>query len=410
MADKVNYRGFPKGMDNRRANYDVPKGALRDGFNVDVLSSGSVRRRRGIAQAIASAGAHSLFAEDNVRMVWATPTTLKLATPNLSVSTILTDSRLASPLSYVALHGEIYFSNEAINGKINALNVYEPWGITPPAIAPALAATSGTRFVQVTCAFVTASGEISGAPLGAVVSCGDAPVIQASAIPQSSDSRVVATRLYVTEIDGTMFFHHADVPAGTTSFTIRNELARGDKLVTQFMQPPPPGQLIRRFGGRIYIAAGSNMFKTQPLRYGLYDPEEDFLMEPERIRLLTSVEDGMFVSSDGTYFLTGLGTTDMQRRQVFPYRAIEGASYDFPESGDVMWLSERGFVRGSDGGAAKNLTEDRVAMTQYTRGAMGLVEYDGHKAMIAITQGGTASRLVAKDFVESQQVLASEAE
>jgi hypothetical protein len=200
---------------------------------------------------------------------------------------------------------------------------------------------------MVTCTFVAASGEESGAPLGERVACTDSPVVQVSAIPQSSDARVVATRLYVTALDGTVFYAEVDVPAGQTTYTLTGFFGTGQPLTTQFMTAPPPGQLLEYHDGRIYVAAGSNIFATQPLRYGLHDPLEDFLMYPERVTLLKSVDAGLFTSADQTYLERAIGTPDLSHDPVLPYRAIERAAVTLRESKEVVWLSERGFVRAS---------------------------------------------------------------
>ena len=395
------YSGWPKGMDNRRANHDVPLDTLRDGLNVDVLTSGKVRLRSGITQAVADTGAHSVFS-DGTRLVWATPTTLKTADGNFVKSTLLTDTRLAKPLSYVALHGEIYFSNEDINGKINAAGEYEPWGIVGPTTAPVCSAVAGVRRYQVTCTFVTASGEESGAPLGAEVLCSDIPSIQLTSIPQSSDSRVVATRIYVTNIDGTDFYAQLDIPTGITAWTLTGFFANGARLRTQFMAPPPPGQLLEYLNGVLYVASGSAIYHTDPLRYVLCAPE-GFFMEPKRVTLLKAVDDGVYVSSDQTYFLAAPGTKDVVRKPVLPYRAVEGAAVSMTDDGNVMWLSERGFVLGGNGGEVKNLTEGQLAMPSYERGCLGIVERDGHTAAVAVMQGeGTASPLVSEDYEEPE--------
>jgi hypothetical protein len=410
--EPVRYDGFPLGMNNRRSDFDLQQGEdgapLRNAVNVDILASGRVRRRRGLTQRVADANAHSIFS-DGVRMVWATPTALKLVGPNLVPTTLLTSVLLATPISYVPLHGEIYFSNERINGKITAANEYTPWGITPPSSAPTLAATAGDRFVQVTCTFVigrpdapTSPGEESGAPLGVVVSCTDTPSIRVTNIPQSSDSRVRWTRIYVTALNGTVFYSEVDVPAGVTAVTLNGKFGLGQRLETQFMQPPPPGQLLTYSAGRLHIASGNNVFSTRPLRYGLYDPEEDFLMYPERVTLLKGVEDGVYLSVERTYFVPGVGTPGVKPVEVFDYRAIEGAACDVAGSSDVMWLSERGLIRAANGGAAKNLTEEQIAIETVSRACLGPLEYNGHKAVLAIAEEGKVSSFASTDFVAAE--------
>lgn len=412
--------GWPKGVDNRRSDHDIPDDTLRDGVNIDVLSSGKVRLRNGLTQRVADSNAHSGFS-DGTKVVWATPTALKVADANFDSATVLTSALLAKPLSYVALHGEIYFSNEDINGKILADGTYEAWGITPPAAPPTCTPVAvGTRRYQVTCTFVTATGKESGAPIGAEVLCGDIPNIIVTAIPQSGDSRVVATRLYVTNIDGAVFYRAYDVPAGVTAWTLTGFFANGATLKTQFMEPPPPGQLLEYFDGAVYIASGSTLWHTQPLRYDLCRFDEDFFMYPERVTLLKAVDDGLYVGAEKTWFLsaapavTGASTgsrsvTDnAHQKEVFPYGAVERAACSLPESTDVLWMSARGVARGSAGGKAVNLTEAQVAVDSFDSGCLGVIERDGHKAVVAIMQGENAGALVAEDYVEAEALRISE--
>lgn len=401
--------GWPRGIDNRRDDHDIPDDVLRDGVNVDVLTSGKIKLRSGIAQVAADAGAHSGFS-DGTRVVWATATALKVADANFDATTVLTSALLAQPLSYVALHGEIYFSNESINGKINAAGEYEPWGIVGPTAAPTCTpVAAGTRRYQVTCTFVTDAGEESGAPLGAEVLCSDTPNIVVTGIPQSSDSRVVATRLYVTNVDGGVFYAVKDVPAGVTAWTITGFFAAGATLKTQFMEPPPPGQLLDYYNGSIYVASGSTVWRTQPLRYGLCRPDEDFFIYPQRVTLLKAVEDGLYAAAGKTWFVTPAADAGQTaQREVLPYGAIEGASCAVPNSTDVLWMSERGLVRGANGGQATNVTEAQIALGSYTRGCLGVNERGGHKAAIAVMQGGIEAPLVASDFLDAEELRVAE--
>jgi hypothetical protein len=395
----VTYKGFPKGVDNRSSDFGVTDEFLRDAVNVDILNSGNVRRRRGISQKIASSGAHSVFSDDT-RMVWATANKLYVAGADLAPMLLLTDPNLGlQPLSYAAVNGDIYFSNEYTNGKIMASGAaFEPWGIIPPQWGPVctgstVAAGAKARQYQVTCTFVTASGEESGAPLGTTVLCGDTPRIACSFIPQSLDVRVVATRLYVTNVDDTIFSHAMDVQKGTTSAVLNGYFANGAALKTQFNSNPPFGQLLEYHNGSIYIAQGNILWWTEPLRYSIYDNTANFLMFPERITMVKGVGDqgprehqGLFISADQTYFIPFVGTGEVKAWPKLPYKAIEGAAMRLPNRPDVMWFSDRGFVRGKAGGEAGNLTEGQIAVDKYAHGALGYTEINGHKSAMAIMQ------------------------
>lgn len=395
--------GWPLGVNNldADANIDVlgPRGivrALRDAVNVDVISDGKLRLRPGITQAKAETNSHSLFSNDTF-MVWVAGNSLRVADTELNTTTVLTDTRLADPISCVNVNGDIYFSNELINGIIRSSGEYEPWGITPPTVAPTITASGGDNLYQVTCTFVTDTGEESGAPLANSVYASDTPSITLYNIPQSADSRVTHVRLYLTNIDGGDLQQVVDVPNGVATWALYGFFAYGASLKTQFMEPPPCGQLLELYNGIIYIASGKNVFHTQPLNYGVYDPTGDFFMYPDRVTLLKA-RDGMYIASDQLYYLQASGTTSVSQTDVMPYKAVEAAVTELPDTKDFMFMSNRGFVRVAAGGQVTNLTEKNIAVDVSDRGAMGYTSVGGHRAIIAMFKDPVANQSVADDF------------
>jgi hypothetical protein len=397
--------GWPGGMDNRRDSYDLTFDYLRDAVNVDVMNSGKIRRRRGIAQAVASSGAHSVFSDGSF-IYWATTNQLKRADKNMSTSTLHTDVGFVYPLSYVAVNGAVYFSNEILAGVVG-VSGYEPWGIQAPTAAPVLTAqTAGDIVIQVTATFVTSTGEESGAPLGKSVLVNDAQTILLSDIPVSSDARVTSVRIYTTTLDGDVFYQYADIPNGITSTTVQGPFGIGQALRTQFCDRPIPGQLIEFFNSHMFIATDNVLWYTKPYAFGLVDYRERYIQLPGRITLLKAVDDGLYLSAAGaTYFLKDPCTPNMVLTPVLPYAAIEGAALTIPDKKEieVAWMSERGIVVGSTGGQVKNITEERIAVDTHTRGCLGVVEYNGDKRFIMISQDNRDSPLVSQDFVESRQ-------
>lgn len=391
--------GWTSGMDNRASDSDVPRTSLRDAVNVDILNSGKPRMRRGMRRVIADAGAHSGTSFGNW-IVWATPTTLNISGPNFTKTTLLTDARLALPISYTVVNGDLYFTNERINGIVTSGGTYATWGIAPPTIGPTLSATPGIRQIGATCTFVLSTGEESGAPLGSKAVCGDNATVQITNIPQSLDSRVVATRLYLSELDGTEFYSEVDLPTGVTSYTFRGYAAKGEILRTQFMAPLPPGQLIDSENGIIYVASGNNVFHTEPLRYGVCAIDELYYAFPQRVTLLRAVTSGLYVGAEQTYFLSKSGTDDVSQVPQLPYRAIEGATCDAIDSKDIFWMSERGLVRGTQEGQMENISENQLAIDAAPRACMGIVQSNGHKAVVAVLKGTLGTNpLASADYL-----------
>lgn len=419
----VDMAGWPKGMDNRRKDYDIGRDTLRDAVNVNIRSSGKPEMRYGPRQVLADSGAHSGFS-NGTALLWATANALKRMVPNGGApATLLTDARLGTPLSMLELHGDTYFSNELVNGMVNGYTgLYEPWGIVPPVSAPSAGGNGGNRFVAVTCTFVIGRTffdgntvlEESGAPTGVQVAVSDTPTVKLTSIPQSSDPRYLFTRIYATGVDGKEYFRVIDLPAGVTAFTLAPGAGtaptwgEGEPLKTLLNANPPCGQLIDYGDGVIYIAVGNVVYHTLPLRYGMFDNDAAYYYFPHRVTLVRYVPAGsdgpagLFVSADRTYFIEAAGTKDARPLRRLEYKAIEGASMRFPESHEVMWLSERGFILGKPGGKVVNLTEDQIAMDSFPRAAMGFMEMDGHRSVMAVGIGSSVTPLLSNDWVADE--------
>lgn len=398
--------GWPAGVNNIAPDVALPTDdrgnviALRDAVNVDVLDDGKLRLRPGIERILSEPNAHSVFSNGDL-LVWATANTLRVSDVNYNIVTVLTDSRLATPISCVDVNGDIYFSNEYINGIIRADRTYEPWGLEVPTQAPTLTAiTTGPNLFSVTCTFITDDGQESGAPIGRAVYCADNPAFTLSNIPQPTDLRIVAVRIYMTNIDGIEYQQVIELPKGITAYVINGFFAYGNVLTTQFMLPPPKGQLLEFSDGIVYIASGKNVFHTEPLNFGLYNPTKNYFMYSERVTLLKSHEGGMYIASDELHFLKNIGSDGVVQSDIMPYRAVEAAVCEVPDSRDFMFMSDRGFVKAGPGGQVANLTEKNIAVDTYSRGAMGYTSVGGHRAVIAVFKNPIASKSVSEDYTD----------
>lgn len=397
---------WPLGEVNTSSDVSVPNDGLRLAVNVNLSADGVPSRRKGIRQLIAMAGAHSLYT-DGARMYWGGPAGLYMADSTGKPTLLDVSTAYAAPLAFVTVNGDTYVTNDAIGTKITAAGVAEPWGIVPPAAAPVPVAAPlvggelGIR-MQVTCTFVTATGEESGAPLAAEVIVGSNPSFQIIGIPQSADPRVVATRIYATNVDGQDFYRVADAPNGTLTMAVSGFGGAGMALTTQFNGPPPTGHILEYYAGRILIASGSVLHYTEALRYSLYDNVHNFIQFPARITMVKAVPDGVFVSADRVYFLPALGTDDVSQRVVSLHKAIEGAACNDLGTSDVFWFSERGLMRGSSGGKVEEVTGGRLAMPYYPQGRATMVLSAGSPQVVGVFDYGVPSARTHADFLAEE--------
>jgi len=162
----------------------------------------------------------------------------------------------------------------------------------------------------------------------------------------------------------------------------------------------PAGQLIEYYNHRLYVASGSNLFYTDPdigLYFNRIDMKSNVIPRAGYITLLKAVQGGIYIADGSTWFLSGSDPTQMNAVFLAPYDAKIGtASQDlldvqtfFPggemQSGKaVMWVSERGFCAGFNGGLFKNLSEKTYGMPSAERGSSLHRQKNGYNQFISI--------------------------
>jgi hypothetical protein len=218
-----------------------------------------------------------------------------------------------------------------------------------------------------------------------------------------------AVRVYLSAPNGTKeeLWHHSDYPAGTTS-AILGPRVLGRPLATQFLEPLPPGQHIRLFHGRLYVAVDNVLVYSDPFRRHLYAPDDNYVAFPERITALEPVEGGIFVASDQLYFLRGGEIKDVQLARVAAVTVAEGSSLCVPGSvfpalqanqTVAYFYSSRGPAVGMPDGNVVFPLHDRVAGDVEQYGATLLREQDGIRQLVTSLYGASeGSGFRASDY------------
>lgn len=430
VEDVVTLGPWEKGMDNLHRDTELEGGAvLRNAVNVDISQDGTLRRRPGRASRIAG-DVHSVWSdEDQTILLVVVINALKKITVDPTTGTLtqttLRSGLAALPLTYTAVNGEVYYSNGAITGKVvNGTAV--PWGVESPAALPVLTATAGGGFFagtyQVVLTYATASGEESGAGSGVDVTLAAGQAITVSGIPQPVDPSVTRIRIYLTSTNGEVFYLHTEYAVGTTSAVLSQSTTPGQRLQTQFLVPPPPGQAIEFFNGRIWIAQGPVLWYTEPLRYGLIHLD-NYIPFPAEIDIVAAATTGIYVAADRHYYLPGGDPSKMALVEKLPFGAVRGTLARLPysqshigsrrasklaatkESGTV-WMSARGLVIANEQGDIRVVSEDQIVTNPNTRGAALVRETNGIRQIITTGFGadGVTSGLVAQDYLDAEVI------
>jgi len=407
--DLVSLGPWPLGVDNRKSDHAVPRGTLRAAENIILTSDGHARRRDGLTERLAGA-CHSAWSNGSTFLL-VRAENLETLTRNPSGTITATTLRSGMnmdgvnfPLVCASIDGIIYWSNGDLTGKIvNGVN--RSWGVELPALQPTCTAlTTGGLHAgryQVTLTFIDDLGEESGARAGVLVNVVEGGGILVAGISQPADANVDFIRVYVTEADSETFYLWTTLAVGTTTYTVTASSNPGRKLSTQFLVPPPPATLLCVHDGRIYGVDGKNPWFTESLRYGAMKYSNRLAFEAIPT-MLASVDGGLFVAADKTYFLAGGDPTKFLPREVFPYGALKGSAIQHPDRPGVLWLSEEGFCYGSPDGSAINLTQTKIALRDgLESGALVYKEENGVKQIIGAMAGGdVVSPLESTEYTE----------
>lgn len=405
---EITLEGWPAGINNVAKDTTVPETALRDALNVDLDSAGKPRRREGRTKVYSGVDTHSIH-EAVCGLVFVEGTTLQSLLPDNTASSV-GDLLSRDRVSYAELNDLTYLTNgfevwNLSSDKTLKLNgVANPDGQPLPSFTSAVGALEAGRYLFAV-TFVDSSGEESGASLAIEVETSQSGSITLSNIPQNSEASYV--RIYGTEPGGQVLREFVEIAMGVSSFTITRTV-QGRVLATQFMRRLPAGQIIREFKGRLFVASGDTLWYTEALRYGLCHPADDFIQFPERITLVQPVNDGLYVISDKTYFLSGTNPREMRQVVVSNYRSVEGTGVTLTGSifdpeivGDVAyWYSRAGAMLGLAGGVVRPLMENSVALPLYEEGVTALREENGiRQAVTALRGSGHAAEFAFGDEI-----------
>lgn len=405
---------FSGGKNNVAKETELPKGSVRELLNADLSNSGEISRRRGYTK-IYDAGSeavHSLFSS-KLHTVFCQDTTLRKFNQDYTATLLKTGINPNNLMSYTEVNNQIYYSNAVDTGIVLEDGSVAPWGVKEPTGQPLLTLNAtgnlweGTYQVAIT--FVDANGQESGSSLAATIDVPAGNGITCSLFPTNADAAFI--NVYLTAPNGTVLHHRAQVPMGTTDVNfLSNPDKYGKQLETQFMEQMPAGHIVRYFKGRMWVAVGNVLMFSPALRYGVYDPRHTYFQFPSRITIVQPVEDGVYVVSDQTYFLSGTDPMQMAQRVVYSTGAVEGTGINVPptmikeDEFDTLpdylafWYSSQGAVLGLPGGQVRTITEDIMNLPDYGRGATLLRNENGIRQLVtSLGARGNASGFGASD-------------
>lgn len=406
--------GFVLGYDNVAPETAMPAGALREAENVDLDKAGRVRRRPGLTLRYSGSGIHSLWSGGG-RTLFVEEGSLKELGAGWTASALVSGLSVGSMVSYQEVAGQIWWTNGSQSGRISADGTVGAWAVPNPNGQPTLSVRTGLGGMaagryQVAVTFLSTDWEESGTGLAAQIDVAAGDGITLSNIPQGDAALV---RIYLTPPNGDAFYHYRDLAMGVTSTHI-GKATLGRRLETQFAEPIPPGQIVRFYSSRMWVASGAVLWHSLAFRYGLHQPEKDFFYFPSRITVLQPVDDGIYVVADKTYFLSGKVPGQMQLTDVSGATGVEGTGVSVEAKhfaledakGEVaFWFSSHGAQLGLPGGSVNSVMEDRAVVPLYEEGSALFRERNGIRQVVTtVKRPGDTSGFAAVDSAVAEVV------
>lgn len=358
------------------------------GTNIDIDNVGTITRRTGRVLKLAG-NIRSLWGS-NLITLFAQDITLRMLNKDFTSTVLKTGINPVNTLSYAQADFTIFWTDGENIGAIEE-GIAREAGIVPPQFQPnATAAAAGNLpagTYQYALTFVRNNGQESGTGIAGSITLSDVGGITFSNIEVSTDPTVLHKRIYMTSPDGEVLMLSAELYNSATSYTMQSKSRYSHlDLATQFLSPPPPGDLLGYYKGRLFVVVGRVVFYSKPFSYELFDLR-DYVILPDTVTIFAPSEDGIFVTTkDDTFYLEGDEPEKFKLIKLDGTGGVRGTLSYVPISvmrdvlklnylsGNIpVWASKTGINYGLPRGQVMNPIADRFVLQE---GAIGASIYD----------------------------------
>lgn len=396
---------FNLGVNNRLPDTDlsVPKvgSFLRAGVNIDLTSSGVIKRRHGFTLKQAGVDCHSLFATKTHAYMVDGTVLYSLSGESMTKTAIRTGLIPGNRLSFVEVHDAVVYTDGSVLRQLDGAD--KPFGV--PMMEPVTVASgAGALFAgvyQLCFTYMAEDGQQSGSTTPITIETQGGIVV--SDLPTAFPTGVVAVMVYMTSVNGDQLMLSHILTAPQASLTIATTPTLGARCPTLLLKPMPAGSMVRCNNGRLLVANGRFLHYSEPYALSLRDPSKGFIPFESDITIVESIKSGTYVATETkTYYFAGdIAAAEMI--EVLPYGAVTGTGGVAPDALKCWWMSVRGLVHAADG-AASNVQEENIAVNQSQVGASMFVERDGMKQVITSTFGTEQTGAAAYSYMDAEIV------
>ena len=386
--EKLRADSWPVGANNIAKPERLPDGAVVGAVNVDPTAGGKLELRVGFEQVLAGATMRGLFEAGDL-LVLVDGDQLLAYDPATSSTMPLDTITAGGPVAAAHLNGSLYLNtlNESLRFDGKALT---PWAVPAPQFDLELVAgnlPSGLYKVAVT----AIEGGVESGVLPLIVRLNGAQDLRVLC----SDPR--DCRVYCSATDGQTLYLQGRPLAGAMRLAyVADDTQR---LETAELERLPFCDRLSAHNSLIIGSRGRYLYHTEPMWPHLHNPVRGFLQFASEVVMHASVGTGLFVATTGkTYFITGIGTDEVQQREVLNCGAAPGSAVKLPD-GRVAWFTQYGQAIGSADGSVSLPNRPNYAPDIGSIGAAGVLEHNGNQMVVTNMRGELqGNRLQARDF------------
>lgn len=400
------------GMDNRRPDFRLRERTgvfVRSAVNAVITDSGTAKRRGGYQRKLSGSDCHSFWVDRATDTGYyadgATLYEVVSAGDGLERFAIATDLVPGAPLTFDRVGRDIVFSDGQTNRCIRDRAVV-PFGVPDPQRMPAVtvgqgALSAGTYLVAL--AFANDDLEFSGTwPVGQFELPDNSSLILSN-LPATWPAGATSLVAFVTAPNSNTPLAEVRLAAPAASTTISVLRGDGMETTTYLKSALPPGQLLRFFGGRLYVAAKDVLWYSDIYSPALCARSRNFVQFPAPITVLEPCDNGLYVVADQTYWIGG----DIERAElkpVLPCGAAAGSAVQAPHAKLVLWMSDRGLCQAGPSGAVQLLTDKNVAIPKAAAGASLVLEADGQRHAVSTLIGAESTSAAARSYMTAEVI------
>lgn len=397
-AEQVTHEKFT-GLRNNVAAGEFDLSDLEVALNVEINDKQVLQRRKGYSAAVVAGSFHSLWSGAGVCLA-VSGTSLYRIAPGYTTTVLRTDLTAGRPVSCYAVGARAYYSNGVQTGVVDQGRA-RSWGLTTPSriSATAISGTYRAGRYQYAMTYLRSDGQESGASLAGMLELASAGGMRFSNLPVASDTDVVDRLLYVSLWNGAVMYQTASMGLTDTTFDITDPVGASHPLQTQHHLPAPAGDIVSHYNGRMLVASGSVLHPSQPYAYELFDRREVIQFESQ-IASVAPVKGGVFVGTETQIvFLSGEDVVRTGYDVKADYGVIPGtlavAQADTIGEGATgqafACASKQGICILGDGGAFKNVTQERFDYPTTPAGAGLVRRHRGMNQYVTVLRGTAAT-------------------